>query len=173
MRETPVFKVDGVTAPGAPGRLVVVAARNPARPLIAASGDVTLAIGARGTLVLDGLVVVGRRADAGGGGRRRAARAGAARLHAGAGPALQPDGSAVSPGAPSLVIEHPFAKVTLERCITGPIQIDADAELTHGRLHRRCRRRRRPSPMPPTMPAAPGAELTARNARSSARCTPG
>ena len=37
-RETPVFKVDGVTAPGAPGIEVVVAARNGARPLIAAGG---------------------------------------------------------------------------------------------------------------------------------------
>ena len=59
MRETPVFKVDDVTAPGAPGLEVVVAARNPARPLIAAGGDVTLSIGARGRLVLDGLVFSG------------------------------------------------------------------------------------------------------------------
>ena len=37
--QTPVFKVDGVTAPGAPGIEVVVTARNGARPLIAAGGD--------------------------------------------------------------------------------------------------------------------------------------
>jgi hypothetical protein len=43
---------------------------------------------------------------------------------------LNPDGSAVSPGLPSLLISHPFAKVTLERCITGPIQIDREAEIT-------------------------------------------
>ena len=43
---------------------------------------------------------------------------------------LQPDGSAVSPGTPSLIVEHPFAKVTLERCITGPISIVEDAEIT-------------------------------------------
>ena len=130
MRETPVFKVDDVTAQGAPGLLAVVAARNPARPLIAAGGDMTLSIGARGTLVLDGLVFSG----------------GALTLAAAAddeprelvlrdctlvpGLRLNPDGSAVSPGAPSLVVEHPFAKVTLERCITGPIMIDSHAELT-------------------------------------------
>jgi hypothetical protein len=126
--QTPVFKVDDVLAPGAAGLSVVVAARNPARPLIAASGEVTLAIGARGRLVIDGLVFSG----------------GALRLAAAAddeprelvlrdctlvpGLALHPDGSAASPGAPSLVVEHPFAKVTLERCITGPLTIVGDAE---------------------------------------------
>jgi hypothetical protein len=128
--ETPVFKVDDVTAQGAPGLLAVVAARNPARPLIAAGGDVTLSIGARGTLVLDGLVVSG-------GGLTLAAAADDEPRELVLrdctlvpGLRLNPDGSAVSPGAPSLVIQHPFAKVTLERCITGPIMIDSHAELT-------------------------------------------
>jgi hypothetical protein len=128
--QTPTFKVDDVTAPGAAGLLAVVAARNPARPLIAAGGDVALSIGARGTLVIDGRVFSG----------------GALRLAAAPddeprdlvlrdctlvpGLNLNPDGSAVSPGAPSLVIQHPFAKVTLERCITGPILIDSHAEIT-------------------------------------------
>ena len=128
--QTPTFKVDDVTAPGAAGLLAVVAARNPARPLIAAGGDVALSIGARGTLVIDGLVFSG----------------GALRLAAAPddeprdlvlrdctlvpGLNLNPDGSAVSPGAPSLVIQHPFTKVTLERCITGTILIDSHAEIT-------------------------------------------
>jgi hypothetical protein len=42
---------------------------------------------------------------------------------------LNPDGRAASPGAASLIIEHPFAKITLERCITGPLQIVAGAEV--------------------------------------------
>ena len=128
--QTPVFKVNGVTTAGAPGLKVVVAAHNPARPLIAATGNLTLAIGERGQLVLDGLVISG----------------GALELPAAAddeprelllrdctlvpGRQLNPDGSAVSPGLPSLVIGHPFAKVTLERCITGPIQLDREAEIT-------------------------------------------
>ena len=41
--QTPVFKVDGVIGAGRAGLEVVVAARNGARPLIAAGGDVTLA----------------------------------------------------------------------------------------------------------------------------------
>ncbi|CAG9170123.1 hypothetical protein LMG23992_01471 [Cupriavidus laharis] len=128
--QTPVLKVDPVLAPNAPGRGVVVAAASSARPLVAASGDVTLDIGARGRLVIEGIVFSG----------------GALRLPAGAddeprelvlrdctlvpGLALHPDGNAVSPGAVSLVIGHPFASVTLERCITGPILAVPDAEVT-------------------------------------------
>ena len=123
MPQTPIFKVDGVTAPGAPGLVVVVAARNPARPLIAAGGDVTLAIGARGTPGARRPGVLRRRAAPC---RRRPTTSRASWCCATArwcrACALNPDGSAVSPGAPSLVVEHPFAKVTLERCITGPLQ---------------------------------------------------
>ena len=126
---TPIFKVDAVVAAEAPGKTVVVAARNGARPLISSSGAITLAIGARGRLVIDGLVISG----------------GALHLAAAAddelrelvlrdctlvpGLTLNPDGSASSPGAASLIIEHPFAKVTLERCISGPLQIVEGAEV--------------------------------------------
>ena len=128
--QTPTIKVDGVLAAGAPGHTVVLAARNGARPLIAAGGDIVLAIGARGRLVLDGLVIAG----------------GALRLTAALddepreivlrnctlvpGLTLKPDGSSASPGAPSLVVEHPFATVTLERCITGALNIVAGAQAT-------------------------------------------
>jgi hypothetical protein len=128
--QTPVFKIDGVTTTGDPGIEVVMAARNPARPLIAAGGEITITIGARGRLVLDGMVFSG----------------GALRLAAAAddeprelvlrdctlvpGLALNPDGNAVSPGTASLIVEHPFAKVTLERCITGPLVIQSDAAAT-------------------------------------------
>lgn len=128
--QTPVFKVADVLSPGAPGLQVVVAARNPGRPLVAASAEVTLAIGARGRLVIDGLVFAGA----------------ALRLAAAAddeprelvlrdctlvpGRSLHPDGSPALPGAVSLVVEHPFAKVTLERCICGPLQVAAGAEVT-------------------------------------------
>jgi hypothetical protein len=128
--QTPIFQIDDVLTAGAPGHTVVVAASNGARPLIHAAADITLAIGARGRLVLDGLVIAG----------------GALRLAAAAddepralvlrdctlvpGLALEPDGSAASPGAPSLVVEHPFATVTLERCITGALRIVAGAQAT-------------------------------------------
>ena len=80
--ETPTFTVDGVTGAGQPGLEVVVTARNGARPLIAASGPMLLDIGARGRLVLEGLVISGGELQIGGCGRRRAAGAGAAPLHA-------------------------------------------------------------------------------------------
>ena len=126
--ETPVLRVAGVTTPGAAGLEVVVAAANGARPLIAASAPVVLDIGARGRVVLDGLVIAG----------------GALTLAAFAdtepreivlrhctlvpGLALTPAGDPASPGAASLVVEHPFAKVTIESCIVGALQVATDAE---------------------------------------------
>ncbi len=128
--ETPTLRVDDVTAPNAPGLEVVVTAANPARPLIDASGPIALGIGARGRLVIEGIVIAG----------------GALTLAAAAdneprelilrdctlvpGLELNPAGGAASPGAPSLVVAHPFAKVTLQRCITGALHVAADAELT-------------------------------------------
>ena len=128
--QTPVFKVDGVTALGAPGLTAVVTARNGARPLIAAGGPLTLDIGARGRLVLEGLVISG----------------GALQLAATAddeprelvlrhctlvpGLGLNTDGTAASPGAPSLTVAHPFANVTLEQCIVGALRITGDASVT-------------------------------------------
>ncbi len=125
--QTPTFKVDGVTAPGAPGLEVMVTARNGARPLIASGGAITLDIGARGRLVLDGLVISG----------------GALQLVAATddeprelvlrhctlvpGLSLNTNGRAASPGAASLRIEHTFATVTLEQCILGTLQVAGDA----------------------------------------------
>ncbi len=124
--------VDGVTAAGAPGHEVVVAAANGARPLLVAGADIVLDIGARGRLVLDGLVIAG----------------GALTLAAPASPAdteprelilrdctlvpglaLNTDGSPVSPGTPSLVLAHPFTKLTLERCIVGGLRVATAAEV--------------------------------------------
>ena len=127
--ETPVFKVDDVTALGAPGLEVVVTAQNGARPLIASGGAITLAIGARGRLVLDGLVISG----------------GALQLAAIAddeprelvlrhctlvpGLNLNTDGSAMSPSAPSLTVAHPFTTVTFEQCIVGALRVVGDAQV--------------------------------------------
>lgn len=128
--ETPDFHLDGVSAAGAEGHELVVAAANGARPLILAGGEMVLNIGARGRLVLDGLVIAG----------------GALRLPAAAdtelreivlrhctlvpGRTLAPDGAPALPGAPSLVIEHPFARLTLEACIVGAMQVATEAEVT-------------------------------------------
>jgi hypothetical protein len=130
--QTPVFKVNDVTAPGAPGITVVVAARNGARPLIAAGGDVILDVGARGRLVLDGFVFSGAplviQAPAPGDDEPRELVLRDCTLVPGL--TLEPDGSPQSPGLPSLIVANPFAKVTLERCITGSLVVDVDAQVT-------------------------------------------
>jgi hypothetical protein len=133
--ETPalVFKVDPVTDPGVPGIEVVVTARDGARPLIVLPTDAMLRIGARGRLVLDGLVISGgalQLDDTGDVEPRELVLRDCTLVP---GHALNPDGSAVSPGAASLIIAHPFAKIRLERCITGPLQVvagDSDVTLT-------------------------------------------
>jgi hypothetical protein len=128
---TPTFKVNDMATADHPGITVVVAARNSARPLIVAAGDVTLQVGARGRLILDGLVFAGsplRLATAADVEPRELVLRDCTLVP---GHALNPDGSAVSPGAVSLIVEHPFAKVTLERCITGPLHVAAgDTEVT-------------------------------------------
>jgi hypothetical protein len=128
--ETPVFKVDAVLASGAPGHRVVVSAREATRPLLVAAGDVLLQVGARGTLIIEGLVISGGalRLPKTGDDEPRDLILRDCTLVPGR--TLKADGSAASPGAVSLIIEHPFARVTLERCITGPLQAAPDAALT-------------------------------------------
>ena len=127
--ETPVITVNGETAPGQPGREVVVTAANGARPLIAASGAVQLAIGARGRLVLEGLVISGGGLQLMAAGDTEPRELVLRHCTLLPGQRLNPDGTAVSPGAPSLHIAHPFAAVRLEACIVGALQIDADATI--------------------------------------------
>lgn len=131
-QQTPVFKVDAVVAPGEPGREVVVAARNGARPLIAAGGTVRLQIGARGRLVLDGLVISGGelRLDAPATGDNEPRELVLRHCTLVPGSALHADGSAVSPGTPSLIVDHAFTRVTLEKCIVGPLRVDEDTRVS-------------------------------------------
>ncbi len=122
------IRLDDRTAPGEEGLELVLAAANGARPLLRPGGDLVLDIGARGRVVLDGWVIEG----------------GALTLAAAAdteprdivlrhctlvpGLALSPAGQPLSPGAPSLVVLHPFARVSLQACITGALQVHALAE---------------------------------------------
>ena len=125
--ETPVFEVDATLDPAAPGAQVVIAARNGARPLLAAGGVVELRIGARGTLTLDGLVIGGGTLQvvvAAGDDAPRSLVLRHCTLVPGL--ALAGDGTATSPAAPSLVVAHPFTTVVLESCIVGPLAIDVD-----------------------------------------------
>jgi len=114
--ETPSITVNA-------GKTVVLGAVNGARPLLAASGDITLNLGAEATLILDGWVISGGT------------------LMMAAFPDTQPrylvlrdctlvPGMFGAADAPGLVVSHPFAKVELERCIMAPLHIAADAEVS-------------------------------------------
>jgi hypothetical protein len=129
--ETPVFKVDGVTELGKPGREVAVTARNGARPVIAASEPITLDIGARGRLVLDGLVISGGalKLAASGAGDDQPRELVLRHCTLVPGLKLHSDGSAVSTGTPSLTVGNRFATVTLEQCIVGALRIESDAKV--------------------------------------------
>lgn len=127
--QTPVLRLDGVTAAGQPGLDLAVAASNGARPLLAAGGDVVLDLGARARLVIDGLVISGGAltlADAGDAEPREIVLRHCTLVP---GLRLNADGSAVQPGAPSLVVADPFATVRLEHCIVGALRVAAGAQV--------------------------------------------
>ena len=126
---TPTLVVDAVTAPGVAGHRVVVAARNGARPVLAAGGDILLAIGARGTLVLDGLVISGAtlRLAAAADTEPRTLILRDCTLVPGR--TLLPSGDPAVAGALSLEISHPFTTVRIERSIIGAIRSHPDAQI--------------------------------------------
>jgi hypothetical protein len=128
--ETPVFAVDGVTTAEAAGREVVVSAANGARPLVAAAGPILLDVGARGRLVLEGLVISGGELQMVAAPDDEPRHLVLRHCTLVPGLTLNADGSAASPGATSLSVANPFATITLEHCITGPLQIDTDAVIT-------------------------------------------
>ena len=127
--ETPVFTVDGVTASGESGLEVVVTARNGARPLIEASGPLLLDIGARGRLVLEGLVISGGELQLVAAVDDEPRELVLRHCTLVPGLRLNPDGSGVSPGAVSLSVANPFASITLEQCIVGALQVETDATI--------------------------------------------
>lgn len=109
--ESPTITVD-------PGASVTLRAANHGRPLLLTGADIPLAMGAESTLVLDGWVISGgtlAMADFGDDEPRQ----------------LILRNCTLVPTAdhPALAVAHPFAEVTLEKCITGPLHVAADAEI--------------------------------------------
>ena len=96
--ETPAITVDA-------GARVTLRASNRARPVLVTGGPVTVDAGEGATVVLDGLLLTG-------------------------GPVVLLEQSDVEPRhlvlrhctLPSLVVEHPVASVTIERCVLGPVE---------------------------------------------------
>jgi hypothetical protein len=114
--ETPNISVNA-------GKTVVLRAVNGARPLLAASGDIALALAADATLILDGWVISG-------GTLKMAAFADTQPRYLVLRDCTLVPGSFGAADAPGLVVNHAFAKVELQRCITAPLHIAADAELS-------------------------------------------
>ena len=126
--QTPIIRLDGVVAPSAQGLELVLAAANEACPLINAGGDIVLEIGARGRLVLEGLVIADGAltlADMGDTEPREVVLRHCTLVP---GRSLTVLGSPLLPGAVSLVIAHPFATLRLEHCIVGALQVDSAAQ---------------------------------------------
>ncbi|MES3013618.1 MAG: hypothetical protein V4750_07825, partial [Pseudomonadota bacterium] len=128
--ETPTLRVPGETGDGIGGHELVLSAANGGRPVLLAAADIVVDIGARGTLVLDGLVIAGgtlRLAASADTERRRLVLRDCTLV-----PGLTRDrlGRAVSAGTPSLVIDDPNVALVMERCITGPLRLHAQAEAT-------------------------------------------
>jgi hypothetical protein len=126
---TLTFTVNDTPA-GARATEVVVTARDGARPLIASSGPMLLDIGKGSRLVLEGLVISGGELQMVAASDDQPRELVLRHCTLVPGLSLNTDGTAVSPGAPSLTIAHPFADVTLEHCIVGALQVDTDAKVT-------------------------------------------
>ncbi len=121
--ETPSIKVNA-------GKTVVLRAINGKRPLLAASGDIKLILGAEATLILDGWVISGGTlvmaafADT----QPRYLVLRDCTLVPGS--RTKGDGSPLQFDDPGLVVSHSFAKVEMQRCITAPLHIATDAEIS-------------------------------------------
>jgi hypothetical protein len=105
--ETPVLRVPAAPAPDAAGFTRVISAAEGTRPVLIASGDVVLDIGARGTLVIEGLLISGGRLVA-----PLPADTETRTL-------ILRDCTLLQ----GLVIEDPSITLRLERCISGPLLV--------------------------------------------------
>ncbi len=121
--ETPTITVNA-------GKTVVMRAINGARPLLVANGDIVLDLAADAKLILDGWVIqsgtLTMPAFADTQPRhvilRDCTLVPGARTHN--------NGSSPQADDAGLVIHHAFAKIELERCITAPLHIAEDAEIS-------------------------------------------
>lgn len=113
--------VPGITVNA--NKTVVLRAVNGARPLLMAGGNIALNLGANATLILDGWVIAGCALTMASFGDTQP------RYLVLRDCTLVPGlfGAASNPG---LVVNHAFAKVELERCITAPLHIAGDAEIS-------------------------------------------
>jgi hypothetical protein len=105
--ETPTLRLPGVTAAGAGGHELVISAESGTRPLLQTTAEILLDIGARGTLVLEGLLFSS--------GRLRVPPAADTEPRT-----LVLRDCTLREG---LVVEDPTLTLRLERCISGPLLV--------------------------------------------------
>jgi hypothetical protein len=115
---------------GAPDVVTTLRSANRTRPLLSRSGQLKLVMEPDTTVVLDGIVLAGAPLVI-----EEAADARPRRLilrHCTLVPGLTRtvDGSPGSTGVASLIVLHPFASVTLDHCIVGPVVAVDGAEVT-------------------------------------------
>jgi hypothetical protein len=121
--ETPSITVNA-------GKTVVLRAVNGARPLLAASGDIVLTLDAEATLILDGWVISGGTLIMAGFADTLPRYLVLRDCTLVPGPRSKGDGSTPQADDPGLVVNHPFASVKMERCISAPLHIVAGAEVS-------------------------------------------
>ena len=114
---------------GAADKAVTLRSANRARPLLARSGQLKLAMEPDTTVILDGFVLAGAPLVI-----DEVADARARNLilrHCTLVPGLTrgPDGAPGAPLAASLIVLHPFASVTLDHCVVGPVVAVEGVEL--------------------------------------------
>ena len=126
----PATIVATTPAPNAPDRVVTLRAANRARPLLERGDQLRLAMDPDTTVVIDGLVLAGaplvieEAADA----RPRTL----VLRHCTLVPGITRDanGGPHSVGRASLIVLHPFASVTLDHCVVGPVVAVEGADVT-------------------------------------------
>jgi hypothetical protein len=125
--ETPTITVNA-------GKTVVLRAINGSRPLLAADGEIKLDLHAEATLILDGWVIQGgtltvpdKGAEDEGVQPRKLILRDCTLVP---GPRTQGDGSPSQADDPGLVVHHAFTKIELERCITAPLHVIEEAQIS-------------------------------------------
>jgi hypothetical protein len=116
-------------APHADDRELVLRSANRTRPLLTRPDQLKLAIDPDTTIVLDGLVLAGGPLVIEQSANARTRRIVLRHCTLVPGVTRDPDGEPHSVGRASLIVLHPFAEVTLDHCVVGPVVAVQGAEI--------------------------------------------
>jgi hypothetical protein len=116
-------------APNTDDRLLVLRSANRTRPVLSRGDQVKLALDPDTTIVLDGLVLAGAPLVIEESADTETRKLVLRRCTLVPGLTRDPDGAPHSVGRASLIVLHPFAEVTLDHCIVGPVVAVEGAEV--------------------------------------------